>query len=114
MTADRSTEQLIKALEERPQITALARNPLLLTMIAFLYITERYPLPHYRGEFYQKSTDLLLRQLHPERNEFHAADKSRVLQELALYIQDTSDLEKRSYGSLPFHTILDKVRVVTR
>jgi len=110
MTADRSAEQLIKALEGRPQIMALARNPLLLTMIAFLYITERYPLPHYRGEFYQKSIELLLRQLHPERNKFHATDKSRVLQEVALYIQDNIDKTKRDSRSIPFETIINKIR----
>lgn len=110
MAADRSSEQLVNTLKERPQIMALARNPLLLTMIAFSYTNETYPLPHSRAEFYQNAINLLLRQWHPERNQFHPSDKSRLLQELALYIQDSKTPKHLDSRSLPYEMIVGKIR----
>ncbi|MFN5751723.1 MAG: NACHT domain-containing protein, partial [Pseudanabaena sp.] len=37
MSADKSVEQLLRNLHDRPRIIALARNPLMLTIIAYLY-----------------------------------------------------------------------------
>jgi hypothetical protein len=114
MTADQSPEQLIQTLHERPQIMALARNPLLLTMIAFLYTDEleRYPLPHSRALFYYKSADLLLRQLKEKEypNKFHSADKRLILEELAYTIYENTQQEPHNSRSIPYLTIINKVR----
>jgi hypothetical protein len=85
-------EQLMRALQEAPRIMALARNPLLLTIIAYLY-TEVYEssarrLPHSRLEFYNDATNVLLRRWHGERNRYAAPEKRAVLQHLALFNQD--------------------------
>jgi hypothetical protein len=58
MRDDKSVEQLLRNLHDRPRIMALARNPLMLTIIAYLYTDTPFVLPHSRSEFYQKSTDL--------------------------------------------------------
>ena len=50
--ADKPIEQLIASLSERPAILALARNPLLLTIVAFLYTDmAEFVLPYSRTEF---------------------------------------------------------------
>ena len=46
MPEDKSIEHFLRTLRERPQIMALARNPLLLTMIAYLYTDTAFVLPH--------------------------------------------------------------------
>lgn len=90
MPPDKSIEHFIRNLQERPQIMALARNPLLLTMIAYLYTDTEFALPHSRSEFYSKSTNLLLEQWKLERNHYKAAHKRLVLQHLARFNQEQS------------------------
>ncbi|HET9228969.1 MAG TPA: NACHT domain-containing protein, partial [Thermoanaerobaculia bacterium] len=89
MPPGKSVEQLIYTLSDRPRIMALARNPLLLTIIAYLYSDTTFQLPHSRSEFYESSTDVLLNQWHHEHNSFKARDKRLVLQHLALLFQDS-------------------------
>ncbi|MFG2498002.1 NACHT domain-containing protein [Streptomyces sp. NPDC048441] len=60
-TAPDSVERLLRALAEAPRLMSLARNPLLLTAIAYLY-SYVYPdtdkeLPRTRAEFYQQVSD---------------------------------------------------------
>jgi predicted NACHT family NTPase len=76
--AEKSIEQLIQTLRDRPQILVLARNPLLLSIIAYLYTNPRFVLPHSRAEFYQEATDILLRKLDQARlqNNFPAPSKA--------------------------------------
>ena len=87
MPAEKSIEHFSRSLQERPQIMALARNPLLLTMVAYLYTDTEFALPHSRSEFYSRSTDLLLDQWKLERNRYKATHKRAVLQRLALFNQ---------------------------
>lgn len=57
----RTVDQVLGALRDTPQIMALARNPLLLTMIAypydFVYAHPDQVLPHTRAEFYRQVID---------------------------------------------------------
>ena len=55
------TERLLRILTDCPQLRVLARNPLLLTIIAFLHIDKELSLPHSRAEFYRQATVELLR-----------------------------------------------------
>ncbi|MFN8432786.1 MAG: NACHT domain-containing protein [Anaerolineales bacterium] len=87
MPAEKSIEHFFRTLQERPQIMSLARNPLLLTMVAYLYTDTEFALPHSRSEFYSRSTDLLLDQWKLERNRYKATHKRIVLQRLALFNQ---------------------------
>jgi hypothetical protein len=67
---------------------ALARNPLLLTIIAYLFTDTDFVLPHSRTEFYEQASDVLLRQWKEERNKYKAPHKVLVLQRLAVFNQD--------------------------
>jgi len=60
MPPEKSIDQLMLTLQDRPRILELARNPLLLTIIAYLYCDTPFVLPHSRAEFYQKAIDILL------------------------------------------------------
>jgi len=90
-TAEDTVDQVLGALRDTPQIMALARNPLLLTMIAYLYdfvyAGTEHVLPHTRAEFYKEVIDSLLidRRRQPK---FSLPLKKAVLQQLALAAQD--------------------------
>jgi hypothetical protein len=91
----KSVEQLMHTLNDRPLIKALARNPLLLTIISYLYTDTEFVLPQSRAEFYRKASDVLLDIWHHEHNQFKGAEKRLVLQHLALFIQDKVGRDKQ-------------------
>jgi hypothetical protein len=111
MPASKTIEHLISTLQERPHILTLARNPLLLTLIAYLYTDTPYALPHTRAEFYQSSTDLLLRQW-DQRNHFEAHDKKLILQQLALANQDRAGEVSFSHRSIDSEIVLEEINNV--
>jgi hypothetical protein len=87
--SDKPIEQLIASLSERPAILALARNPLLLTIVAFLYTDmAEFQLPYSRTEFYTQAVDVLLQQLKGGLNRYRLAPKLLVLEHLALFNQE--------------------------
>ncbi|MEM9217464.1 MAG: NACHT domain-containing protein [Cyanobacteria bacterium P01_F01_bin.150] len=98
--ARKSVNQLMAALRERPLILKLARNPLLLTLVAYLYAEPAFVLPRSRAEFYHESIRILLEQReykgddHYRFNHYEPNEKRRVLQHLALHIQDHSEALK--------------------
>ncbi|MBD2518174.1 NACHT domain-containing protein [Nostoc sp. FACHB-973] len=115
MPPEKSIDQLMQTLRERPQIMSLARNPLLLTIIAYLYTDTPFILPHSRAEFYQKSTDILLDSWDTaknQRNQYKASDKRRVLQFLALFIQDNATQNTTERRSLDYPTVLAQIKQV--
>ncbi len=101
-TQGKSVEQLMLTLRDRPRIMALARNPLMLTIIAYLYSDTEFALPHSRTEFYIKATDILLDLWHPEHNHYRASDKRQVLQQLSLVCMDEARKQ------LDHHSINDR------
>lgn len=112
MPPERSVEHLMGTLRDRPRIKALARNPLLLTIIAFLYTDTEFVLPHSRAEFYKQATDFLLAQLHPERNSFEARAKRLVLQHLALFNQDRASKFAQDQRAMHYRAVLAELRKV--
>ncbi|MGJ5826293.1 NACHT domain-containing protein [Streptomyces ossamyceticus] len=109
-----TVDQVLGALRDTPQIMALARNPLLLTMIAYLYDfvyagTDQV-LPHTRAEFYKQVIDSLL--IDRRRKSVYPFPlKKAVLQEVALVAQDIpSGVHDRL--ALPHETVLETVRAV--
>ncbi len=115
MPAEKSIEQLIQTLRVRPKIMALARNPLLLTIIAYLYTDTPFVLPHSRAEFYQKATDILLEQWDQARqtpNKYRGNDKRRVLQHLALYAQDNDNPQEQDRRSIADLKVLEQIKRV--
>lgn len=112
MPEGKSAQHFLRALRERPQIMALARNPLLLTMVAYLYTDTEFVLPHSRTEFYTRSTGLLLEQWKLERNRYKVANKRLVLQHLALYNQAQGGQAGGDRRSLDLPTALVQVKAV--
>lgn len=89
-TATDTVDQVLGALRDTPQIMSLARNPLLLTMIAYLYDfvyagTDQV-LPHTRADFYKQVIGSLLADR--RQSSFALPLKKSVLQQLALAAQD--------------------------
>lgn len=115
MPADKSVEQLIQTLRERPRIMALARNPLLLTIIAYLYTDTTFILPHSRSDFYQQATDILLEkwdQSKQQPNQYRGRVKRDVLQVLALYNQDSTNQESQDRRSMDYLVALEQIKSV--
>ncbi len=115
MPPEKSIEQLMQTLRERPQIISLARNPLLLTIIAYLYTDTPFVLPHSRAEFYEKLIEILLDPLDTvknQQNQYKARDKRRVLQFLALFIQDNATRNTTDPRSLDYSTVLAQIKQV--
>ena len=108
----KSVENLLRNLYERPRIMALARNPLLLTIIAYLYADTEFVLPHSRAEFYDESITVLLRQWKKERNHYKSAHKQLVLQHLALFNQDSVQQGGRDRRSIDLPTALAEINKV--
>lgn len=112
MPTNKSIEQLIQTLRDRPRIMALARNPLLLTIIAYLYCDTELVLPQSRTEFYEQATDFLLQQWHQDRNRFKLAQKRLVLQHLALFNQDRGADATGDKKSIGFQTVFAEVKAL--
>ncbi len=117
IATDKSVNQMMAALQERPLILELARNPLLLTLVAYLYVEPAFVLPRSRAAFYRESTALLLDQRNYkgddeyQYNRYQADKKRRVLQHLALYTQDHStDLKDRR--SLAAAAVREEIRAI--
>lgn len=115
--ARKSVSQLITALRERPLILKLARNPLLLTLVAYLYAEPGFVLPRSRADFYQESTRILLDQREFKGddeyrfNRYDANEKRRVLQHLALYTQEHRD-ELSDRRSLSASVVREQIKQV--
>ena len=108
--AGKSIDQLMQTLRDRPQIMALARNPLLLTIIVHLYTEPAFELPRSRAGFYRESTRILLEQWQDQFNRYRGSDKRRVLQYLALYQQQASTQQQRDRRSIDYPVVLEQIR----
>lgn len=109
----KSVDQLILTLHERPRIMALARNPLLLTIIAFLYTDmEEFVLPFSRTEFYTLAVDVLLQQLKGQLNQYRVAPKSMILEQLALFNQEKGAKNQSDRLSLDEQTVISQINKI--
>ncbi len=113
---EKSVEQLLQELRKRPpQIKELAKNPLLLTIIAYLYIKPDFVLPHSRAEFYETATNKLLNEWDASKfdvpNRFPFKGKQALLQHLALYAEDTASQRGGDRRHLDYYEeVIPKVR----
>jgi hypothetical protein len=112
MSPGKSVKQLIHTLHERPRIMQLAGNPLLLTIIAYLYTDTAFVLPHSRAKFYSEATQVLLEQWHREHNHYEAAKKQAVLRHLALFNQDGGGENKSDWRTMKMETVLAEIKKV--
>jgi len=113
MEEGKSVEQLMQTLLERPEIMRIAHNPLMLTIIAYLYTYTTFILPHSRAEFYQESTNILLKDERREHNnKFKAREKLIVLRHLALFFQDSAKQRQQDKRIMDYQTLLAEVKTV--
>jgi len=106
----KTVNQLIGSLRDRPSIMVLARNPLMLTIIAHLFTDiEDFVLPQSRAEFYKQSSDILLQRWQEKLNKFPMPKKRIVLQKLAIELQDSATDKKQDRRSIKY---LDAVNIV--
>jgi len=83
-----ATESLLKAVQHTPSVYGLARNPLLLTLMAFIHQGLR-KLPQDRGELYEKCVEMLLKTWQEARNDGEAV--AHMFARLGLHIQTQKD-----------------------
>ncbi|MEL4897276.1 NACHT domain-containing protein, partial [Crocosphaera sp. Alani8] len=99
MPQEKSVEKLLRTLNDKPQIKTLAKNPLLLTIIAYLYADTNMELPDSRAEFYRRAIDILSETRDEAKglnNKYKGIKKQQVLQRLALYAQTRTNLSQSS------------------
>lgn len=101
MPPEKSVDQLLKVLADRPQIKALAGNPLLLTLIAYLHSEGNMLLPHSRSQFHRYATDVLLKTSRVELS-FTPPDKRSILRHLALFNLDGADPSDQDRRTIDF------------
>jgi hypothetical protein len=106
----KSVEHLWANMSERPRILALARNPLMLTIITFLYADTEFVLPHSRTEFYDTIVTVLLEQWKEKRNRYKAAIKRLVMRHLALFMQDTAAEREQERRTIDLPVLLAEIR----
>jgi NACHT domain len=115
MPAGKSPQQLFFSLNDKPSIKALARNPLLLTMIVTLYSDlKTFELPYSRADFYKNAVDafLKLNKFREEPNAYSVPQKRLVLEHLALFNQDSGAVGDQDRISMDFKTIIRETESV--
>lgn len=116
MPSGKSVELLLHTLRERPRIMVLARNPLLLTIIAYLYTDKdkAFVLPYSRAEFYERCTTFLLDQGNQpnQKLRYKAAYKRLVLQHLALFYQKRAGTQNQDRRSAALTDVLAETKKV--
>lgn len=84
----KSARDLFNMIYGRAHLSELASNPLMLTIIAFLYSLPKYTLPDNRVQFYEQCTRALLAEWDRARdvtraNKFESHQKTSVLSKIA-------------------------------
>lgn len=114
-TPPKTADELIHTITSQPHIGELARTPLMLTIIAFLYSQPKYHLPENRALFYDVCTRALLEEwdqaaTSDQANRFERHHKEYVLGELAFQHLNgptpDADLDERT----TLETIADVMR----
>lgn len=80
----KSSTELLGVIESQPHIGTLARNPLMLTIVAFLYSQPRYRLPENRAQFYEVCSRALLEEWDQHENPTRANQYDRPHKEILL------------------------------
>ncbi|MCX6583008.1 MAG: NACHT domain-containing protein [Candidatus Aminicenantes bacterium] len=86
----KSARALFEMINGKAHLAEMASNPLMLTIITFLYSLSNYTLPDNRVEFYEQCTRALLEewdriQLNNRPNKFESHQKIAVLNRLAFH-----------------------------
>lgn len=86
---DKTAAQLMTELEDRPRLASVTRNPLMLTVLAWLYFDQAsFTLPGSRTAFYKAAADIMLTQWNVAQNEKSPSHKRNILQRVARLAQE--------------------------
>jgi hypothetical protein len=91
-----SAEKLIQELRDKPQISGLAQNPLLLSLLCSLYQEKSLQLPARRTQLYEKAVDYMLSEWSKNRKQQSRGKieaKIRLLEELAYHFSCDDEKE---------------------
>ena len=104
-----SAEELITELREKPQISGLTQNPLLLSLVCSLYQTKGLELPARKAQVYKTAVDYMLEKWSQNRNltsQGVISTKKRLLEDLAYHFScqgkevfDSNELYNYRYGN---------------
>ena len=104
-----SAEKLITELQDKPQISGLTQNPLLLSLVCSLYQTKGLELPPRKAQVYQKAVDYMLEKWSQNRNPTSQgviSTKKRLLEDLAYHFScqgkevfDSNELYNYRHGN---------------
>jgi len=86
-TDPEKANSMFNAIEENEQIKAIARNPLMIAIIAIIYEEDR-ELPQKRAALYNRCVEVLLSRWDVQKrlkNEYHSDKKEFILRKLAFY-----------------------------
>jgi hypothetical protein len=83
-----SMEPLLKSLREQDQLLHLARNPLVLTMIAALHMEKPRGFPGTRTNLYRQCLDAMLTKARADQSRYLKETKFEILTRLALAMLD--------------------------
>ena len=109
----KSPEHLMRTLHDHPRMMAVARNPLMLTIIAHLYADiATYVLPNSRAEFYREAAEVLLQQWHRDQNSYENRIKRHVLGRVALTGQTAGDEEEGDRRTIASADVVNAARKV--
>ena len=104
-----SAEKLITELREKPQISGLTQNPLLLSLVCSLYQTKGLELPARKAQVYKTAVDYMLEKWSQNRNPTSQGvitRKKRLLEDLAYHFScegkevfDSNELYNYRHGN---------------
>lgn len=107
---NKSAQALFEMINGKAHLSELASNPLMLTIIAFLYSLPKYTLPDNRVEFYELCTRALLEewdrsQQRNRANRFESHQKIAVLNRIAFQHVSTVGIDDELIREGIIHTV---------
>jgi len=91
-TNPEKAQSMYRAIKENEQIKKLARNPLMIAIIAIIYEEDK-ELPQKRAKLYERCVDVLLSKWDVQKklkNKYPAEQKEFILRKLAFYAHSTN------------------------
>jgi hypothetical protein len=107
----KSSEQLGELIRTKSYLLSIAENPLMLTIIAYLYAQPKRILPDNRVKFYQECVDALMEKFDNTKmiaraNEFQTVDKVTILSHIAYqHIVDAETTDSEIQRELVLSTV---------
>jgi hypothetical protein len=107
-----SGEQLLRSVQDRGRLPLLVHNPLLLTMIAYLFTEAPRGLSGSRTSVYQRCLDAMLSKLPVDKTRYLKDTKIAILAYLALAFQDNAEAWGGDGRSLDRNALVGEVRKI--